>query len=229
MAYENIQYQFNAVSEEYDAQRKILIPCFSDYYQTALELSEQVLTVDKILDVGAGTGLMSAFFHEKYPEAEITLVDISQKMLDKAKHRFEGESNIDFLQADFADVDFGKAQYDTVVSGLAIHHLPHELKKLLYKKIFQALKPGGIFINADQVAGEDDYIDQVYKSNWTQKVNKSSLFDEAKESAFERVKLDIFAKLSDQLNWLQEIGFTHVNNYYQYYNFVVFAGQKPIK
>lgn len=229
MIVENIANQFNAVSDKYDAQRRILIPCFSDYYQTALEVSEQLPQIKSILDVGAGTGLMSAFFHEKYPNAEITLVDISEKMLDKAKERFEGEDNIQFMQADFAEVDFGENKYCAIVSGLAIHHLPHELKQLLFKKIFKALKPGGLFINADQVAGETEYIDEINKSTWVTKVKNSPLTENEKESAFERVKLDIFAKLSDQLNWLQDTGFENVNNYYQYYNFVVFAGQKPKK
>ena len=87
---EEIQNQFNAVSEKYDRQRRFLIPCFDDFYGTALALSENVPAVKSILDVGAGTGLMSAFFHEKYPEAKITLVDISKEMLKKAEERFSG-------------------------------------------------------------------------------------------------------------------------------------------
>ncbi len=226
MKLENIQIQFNAVSEKYDAQRQLLIPCFSDFYSIPLELSEQVKSVGNILDVGAGTGLMSAFFHEKYPKATISLVDISAQMLNKAKERFEGEQNITFLQADFADADFGEAQYDVIISGLAIHHLPHELKQLLFKKIYRALSPGGIFINADQVEGETEFVDKFYKNIWVEKVKKSSLGEAEKESAFERVKLDIFAPLTCQLEWLREVGFKEVNNYYQYYNFVVFAGIK---
>lgn len=134
MELENIQIQFNAVSEKYDAQRKILIPCFEEFYSVPLELSEQLPQVNSILDVGAGTGLMSAFFHEKYPDAKITLVDVSENMLDKAKERFDGEENINYLLADFSDADFGEKEYNLVVSGLAIHHLPHELKRLLFKK-----------------------------------------------------------------------------------------------
>ncbi|MFT4204183.1 MAG: class I SAM-dependent methyltransferase [Chitinophagaceae bacterium] len=226
MSYENVQYQFNAVSEKYDVQRKILIPCFNDFYAVPLELSEQLTDIKTILDVGAGTGLMSAFFHGKYPDAQLTLVDISEKMLNKAKDRFEGEDNVHYLQADFADVDFGENQYDAVISGLAIHHLPDDLKRVLFAKVYRALKLDGIFINADQVEGETAAIDRFYKGNWVRKVKDCSLTEEEKQSAFERVKIDIFAKLSDQLQWLRDAGFEDVGNYYQYYNFVVFSGRK---
>ncbi len=221
-----IQQAFNAVSEKYDKQRPILIPCFKDFYGAALELSNEVTNVENILDIGAGTGLMSAFYAEKYPNANITLVDISQDMLNKARGRFQGNDKIHFLQADFSTVDFEEAKYDLVVSGLAIHHLTHELKQVLFKKIFHALKPNGLFINADQVKGETDFTERIYTQNWRNHVLASPLNEEEKQSAFERIKLDIMSPLNDQLEWLRNVGFSEANCFYQYFNFVVFAAKK---
>lgn len=224
---EEIQNQFNAVSEKYDRQRRFLIPCFDDFYGTALALSENVSAVKSILDVGAGTGLMSAFFHEKYPEAKITLVDISKEMLKKAEERFEGNENISFLNANFSTVDLPENHYDLVVSGLAIHHLPNELKQQLFGKITKTLKPGGWFINADQVLGETEVAEKVFTENWKNHVEQNpNLTDEEKQSAFERIKVDIMAPLKPQLEWLENAGLQNANCYYQYYNFVVFAANK---
>ncbi len=224
---QEIQHQFNAISAKYDQQRRFLIPCFEDFYLTALTLSNEVATVQNILDVGAGTGLMSAFFQEKYPEAKITLVDISEDMLKKAEERFEGNENISFLNADFAAVDFPKNHYDLVVSGLAIHHLPNELKQHLFGKIAKTLKTGGWFINADQVLGATALAEKVYTENWKDHVQQSPyLTEEEKLSAFDRIKVDIMAPLNDQLKWLEEAGLKNANCYYQYYNFVVFAANK---
>ncbi|PWS30521.1 class I SAM-dependent methyltransferase [Pedobacter paludis] len=224
---EEIQNQFNAVSEKYDRQRRFLIPCFDDFYGTALTVSEEVKTVKNILDVGAGTGLMSAFFHEKYPEAKITLVDLYSAMLKKAEERFEGNENISFLNADFATVDLPENNYDLVVSGLAIHHLPNELKQQLFGKIATTLKPGGWFINADQVLGETDLAEKIYTENWKNHVQQNpNLTEEEKQSAFERIKVDIMAPLKPQLEWLEMVGLKNANCYYQYYNFVVFAANK---
>ena len=224
---QEIQNQFNAVSEKYDRQRRFLIPCFDDFYGIALNLSEEVKTVKNILDVGAGTGLMSAFFHEKYPDAKITLVDISKDMLKKAEERFDGNQNVSFLNADFATVDLPENHYDVVVSGLAIHHLPDELKQQLFGKIARTLKPGGWFINADQVLGETDLAEKLYTENWRNHVEQNpNLTDEEKQSTFERIKVDIMAPLIPQLEWLEDAGLQNANCYYQYYNFAVFAANK---
>ncbi|MFW0715936.1 class I SAM-dependent methyltransferase [Pedobacter sp. N23S346] len=226
-ALQEIQNQFNAVSEKYDRQRQFLIPCFDDFYRAALTLSDEVSTVKNILDVGAGTGLMSAFFHEKYPDAKITLIDISSAMLKKAEERFEGNENINFLNADFATVELPDNHYDLVVSGLAIHHLPNELKQRLFGKIAKTLKPGGWFINADQVLGETDLAEKIYTENWKNHVQQNSnLTEDEKQSAFDRIKVDIMAPLNDQLKWLEEAGLQNANCYYQYNNFVVFAANK---
>ena len=226
-ALQEIQNQFNAVSEKYDRQRQFLIPCFNDFYQTTLTLSEEVASVKNILDVGAGTGLMSAFFQDKYPDAKITLVDISSAMLKKAEERFEGNKNISFLNADFATVELAENHYDLVVSGLAIHHLPDELKQQLFNKIAKTLKTGGWFINADQVLGETELAERVYTENWKNHVMLNpNLTEDEKHSAFERIKVDIMAPLKEQLEWLQNAGLQNSNCYYQYYNFVVFAANK---
>lgn len=223
---QTIQQSFNAVSEKYDRQRPVLIPCFDDFYEMALTLSDEAKNVEDILDIGAGTGLMSALFAEKYPEAQITLVDFSEQMLNKAKDRFSGNTKIHYLQADFSTVDFEEATYELVVSGLAIHHLEPELKQLLFQKIYRALKPGGLFINADQVKGATDFSERIYTGSWRNHVLNSSLTQEEKDSAFKRVALDIMSPLADQLKWLHDAGFSEANNYYQYFNFVVFAARK---
>lgn len=223
---QTIQQSFNAISEKYDRQRPILIPCFDDFYGMALTLSDEAKNVENILDIGAGTGLMSAFFAEKYPNADITLVDFSEPMLNKAKSRFKDNNKIHYLQADFSTADFEEAKYELVVSGLAIHHLEPELKQLLFKKIYRALKPGGLFINADQVKGATDFAERIYTEAWRNHVLNSSLTEEEKDSAFKRVALDIMSPLADQLKWLHDAGFIEANNYYQYYNFVVFAARK---
>lgn len=222
-----LQQQFNAISDKYDRQRRFLIPCFDDFYAVPQDLSESVKGVENILDIGAGTGLMSAFFHQKYPEANITLIDVSEEMLKKAKDRFEGEENTSYQLLDFTEANFETEAYDLVISGLAIHHLEHADKQQLFKKIYKALKPGGMFINADQVEGTTPEIDAIYKGAWVNKVEASTGLSRAeKDVAYKRVQLDIMAPLDDQLNWLKVAGFKEVSNYYQYYNFVVFAGKK---
>jgi len=50
-------------------------------------------------------------------------------------------------------------------SPLSIHHLATEDKRLLFHKIYAALAPGGLFVNADQAEGEALYFWQRYIDN----------------------------------------------------------------
>ena len=93
-----------------------------EFYKVSLEISKQVKNPKKILDLGAGTGLMSAFFFETYPEAEFTLVDLSEEMLNKAKDRFVNFSNFNYKVEDFSELNFETETFDLIILGE--HHEP---------------------------------------------------------------------------------------------------------
>ena len=119
-----ITTQFNAHAANYDSQRKLFIPCLEDYYRSGIiYLSSQKFK--KILDLGAGTGLLSQYLYEFFPKAKYTLVDISDKMLSIAKGRFHHLPNFEYLFEDYSK-ELPKAKYDLIASGLSIHHLDEE-------------------------------------------------------------------------------------------------------
>lgn len=221
----SIKEQFNAVANQYDRQRKQLIPCFEDFYGTALSLVEHDTPSPRILDLGAGTGLFSGMILQKYPDAHLTLIDLSQKMLDEARQRFHSYGNIQYILEDYSNFGFSES-YDIVVSSLSIHHLTHPAKKLLFKNIYQSLHKGGIFVNADQVAGNTPQSDLYYRRRWLESIHESGLPKEAIEASIERRKLDINAKLNDQISWMEQSGFIDVDCMYKYLDFAVFFGRK---
>ena len=228
---QTLQSQFNAVSEQYDSQRRALIPCFDLFYQTAAELAAAVPNVRRVLDLGAGTGLMSAFVHTRCPQAEFILADISMQMLAKAQERFCGLPNFHFIEQDLTRLAPGgglpENGFDLIVSALAIHHLDNPQKQTLFRQIARLLAPRGRFINADQVLGETAAAETAYTEHWWRHVTAHpDLSAEAKAAAFERIKLDRMAALSDQFQWLAAVGLPPTL-YFQHYNFVVFAADKP--
>ncbi|MBM7866923.1 methyltransferase domain-containing protein [Heliobacterium gestii] len=222
---QKVRTKFDDNARRYDSQRKQLIPCFDDFYGIAVSLAASEKESPRILDIGAGTGLLSSFLMEKYPKASFTLIDLSEKMLELAKDRFDDNPNVTYLVADYAKYPFAEP-FDLIVSSLSIHHLTDPEKAALYRTINNILNDKGIFINADQVLGSTPYLDKMYVTDWKAKVEASGLSAEAIAASYERLKLDIFAPLADQLNWLKQAGFVDVDCVYKYFNFVVLFGRK---
>lgn len=75
-------------ASNYEAPRRRLVPDFDLFYGTAADLAAIVAPPDaRILDRGAGTGLLSAAIRHVLPGARLTLMDASAPMLDIARHR----------------------------------------------------------------------------------------------------------------------------------------------
>ncbi|AKB32708.1 Methyltransferase [Methanosarcina siciliae HI350] len=221
----DIQQKFDAISKKYDEQRKKFVPCFDDFYGAAVSVASVDSENPGIMDIGAGTGLLSAFLMKRYPEASFTLIDISEKMLAMAKDRFGNNSNVKYIAADYSKYDFVD-KYDIVISALSIHHLEDKKKEELYKKSYSILKENGVFINADQVHGETPFIENLNKTTWRQYVETSGLPEEEILAGYERVKLDRDTSLEQQLDWLKKAGFCDVSCIYKYYQFAVMFGRK---
>lgn len=167
MIHKDLNEKFDENAEHYDKIRKLIIPCFDDLYNITTELANSKKENPKILDLGAGTGLLTKYLLEKYRGAEFTLIDLSEEMLKIAKNRFKGNTNFKYVVADYSTYDLVNS-FDMVVSSLSIHHLEDEDKEKLYKKVYNILNPGGIFLNADQVIGPTPNIDKSYQKNWLQ-------------------------------------------------------------
>jgi len=220
-----VKQQFSNVSKKYDSQRKYLIPCFNDFYSACLPLVKSLTHAKKVLDIGAGTGLFSEFIYKLNPNLNFTLTDLSGDMLNVARGRFGDAENFEYLELDFSK-DALPGKYDLIISGLAIHHLEDADKAKLYKNIYLALNDGGLFINADQVAGKNLLFDSLYKYHWRETVSHSGLDREALIQAFERTKLDKLAPLETQLKMLEKAGFSEADCIYKNMNFAVFGGFK---
>ena len=221
----DVKVKFNENASQYDGQRKMLIPCFDDFYSIAISIAETNTDKPNILDIGAGTGLLSSFILEKFPDANMTLIDLSEKMLDVAKDRFKANPNITYMIDDYTKYKFDK-KYDVIISSLSIHHLTGDEKRQLYHNIYSGLNENGVFINADQVLGETPFLESLYKKDWKYKVENSGLSKEEILSAYERARLDKMSTLEDQVNWLKDAGFLDVDCVYKYFNFVVLFGRK---
>lgn len=214
---------------KYDLSRRRLIPCYDLFYNTAAELAALSVKVQLpvILDIGAGTGLLSEFIMQKVEAASLYLLDESPDMLAKAQQRlvrYDPKIFIQPMTEPLPDVSF-----HAVISSLAIHHLVDEEKIDLFKRIHQSLAPGGVFINAEQILGSSEWHQQLYEDMHLNGARALGSDEEEIRAAQGRMTYDRCATLSDQISWLKEIGFQNADSFFHSFRFAVYAGWKSEK
>jgi tRNA (cmo5U34)-methyltransferase len=224
----HVRRAFDAAAARYDALRRQLIPCFDGFYGAAVDLLPfSPGRAPRILDLGAGTGLLSALVARRLPRARLTLLDFSEEMLARAGARFAGAPvPVELRVGDSTTEPLG-GPWDAVVSALSIHHLPDRDKRRLYARAFDALEPGGILVNADNVRAEDPAVQARDRAAWIDAIRASGLPGAELRAALRRTLVDRLAPLDLQLRWLREIGFAEVDCAYKWRHFAVFSGRKP--
>ncbi len=221
---------FDAAAPDYDGERRMLVPGFDDFYGAAVGSipfdGDEPL---RVLDLGAGTGILSAMIAGRFPNSRVTLVDISVEMLRVARRRFAKEpGRFEFRVMDHARKPLpGRPRaYDLVVSALSIHHLTHGDKRELFEKVHGALSNGGWFVNADQVLGPTPEAEEEYQVDWLRRVREAGIGEEELSAALTRMKADKNTTLEAQMEWLREAGFGSVECSYENGRFAVYGGLK---
>ena len=101
-----------------------------------------------ILDVGCGAGNYTLKLLERLPNVDVTLVDLSKPMLERAHERISNVSSgeINLIQGDIREIDLDDDCYDIVMAAAVLHHLRDESEwEAVFKKIYHSLRYGGGF------------------------------------------------------------------------------------
>ena len=109
---------------------------------------------EKIIDLGAGTGLQLIKVYKEFPNIKTIAIDVSDEMLNELKKRNISD-NITIINESFFDYDFG-TDIDAVISTQALHHFEPSDKFVLFKKVYDCLKDDGVFVNEDYFVLTDE-------------------------------------------------------------------------
>jgi len=171
-----------------------------------------------ILDLGCGTGLELDWIFQRVPHVSVVGIDITPTMLDRLKQKNPGK-NLQLIWGNYFDIDLGEAVFDTAISFCTLHHFSHEAKVGLYRKIYEALLPQGVYIESDYMVTEQSREDELY-------AEKARLRREQNIPDDEFCHFDTPCTVDNQIAMLKMAGFLSVDFMFQDGNEVVLLARK---
>jgi len=171
-----------------------------------------------LLDLGCGTGLELDAIFRILPELAVTGIDLTEAMLDELRRK-HGEKNLTLICGDYFAVDFGKHCYDCAVSFETMHHFAREKKTALYRRICEALRAGGCYIECDYMAETQEEEDFYFAEN-------ARLRREAGFGTEEYCHYDTPCTAENQIMMLKEAGFASVRQIFRMGGTVILKAEK---
>src|SRR5262249_51868672 len=123
--------------------------------------------------------------------------------------------------------------FDAAVSSFAIHHLPDERKRALYREGYGLLPEGGCFLNCEHVCSPTPLVEQLFDDAMTEHLylRRRERGEEVSPEQVRREYLgrpdraaNLLAPVGEQCRWLREIGFQHVDCFWKYFELAIFGG-----
>lgn len=223
-----VKDHFEEEAREYDELILKLIPHYKEMVKSLIKSIpfEENKSV-KVLDLGCGTGNITLAVKERYSNAYVTCVDLAERMIDLTQFKLSKYDDIEYHVGDLRDLK-SNCEYDIVISSLAMHHLRTDAEKFaVYQKIYDSLKEGGVFYNADNVRASNEYLESVNINDWKDFMLKSLTEKEIDEKWLPtHGKEDYPVTLIKHIDWLREVGFKEVDVTWKHVMGAVFGGVK---
>lgn len=181
-------------------------------------------TCKNLLDLGIGTGLELEAVFRRFPEIRVTGVDLSRRMLEKLREKYPGRA-IDLHCGSYFDMEFGREAYDAAMTVMTLHHYTHEVKTALYRRIWEAIRPGGSYVECDYMISPDtceepQQLEDFYFAEYERLKREQSL-DSTQEYHY-----DTPCTVENQKAMLCRVGFQEVREVWRKKNTVVLVARR---
>ncbi|PSH02685.1 MAG: SAM-dependent methyltransferase [Acidobacteria bacterium] len=121
-----------------------LVPLIFEPYATDLVNRLQIRTLSRVLELAAGTGVLTRALASALPrEVSITATDLNEAMLERAA-LVGTERPVEWRQADAMQLPFGDATFDAVLCQFGVMFFPDKCKA--FSEVRRVLRPGGAFV-----------------------------------------------------------------------------------
>lgn len=120
-----------------------LVPLIFESYADDLARRAKALPARDVLELAAGTGVVTRRLATALPEARIVATDLNQAMLDEAA-KVGTQRPVEFRQADAMQLPFPDASFDLVLCQYGVMFFPDKAKA--HAEVRRVLRPGGTFV-----------------------------------------------------------------------------------
>jgi SAM-dependent methyltransferase len=203
---------------EYDQRIRTFIPNYAEMLDEAANVLDPA--AETIVDLGVGTGALSARCLRRAPAARVIGIDADAEMLPLAQQRLGRRATLQ--QGDFLRIALPPA--DAVVATLALHHVrTRAAKARLYARIRAALRRGGVLLSGDCFPSEAGARWLAQRALWLEHLEKTYTPTVAEKLLRDWSHEDTYMPLRAELALLEEVGFATVDVVWRRGAFAVIA------
>jgi tRNA (cmo5U34)-methyltransferase len=187
---------------DYDARIRTFIPDYEEMLAVAgVAIPARTRT---IVDLGIGTGALSARCLASAPAARVVGIDVDPAIVALAARRLRD-------RATFATGSFLRAplpRCDAAVASFSLHHVrTRAAKAALYRRIHAALRPRGLFISVDCQPASDPAVRRAQRQAWLAHLRRT--YTAARSAALldAWASEDVYVPLDAELALMRRSGF----------------------
>jgi tRNA (cmo5U34)-methyltransferase len=193
----------------YDQRIRGLIPHYDELIlETAAALAVAERPVRRIVDLGIGTGTLSRACLEAQPRARVVGIEIDPSMAAMARQRL-GPLRTRVVIRTGSFVLAALPDCDAMVATYALHHIrSRRVKASFYRRCFDAVRPGGIFVSGDCFPPSSPAAYARDVDNWITHLSRTIGSRELARAEFEAwAAEDTYVPLLDEVRLLSRAGF----------------------
>ena len=226
---------------------EILVPKRAEQTKTLLQLiPARVDEVFTIVELAAGGGSLAQAILERFPACHYIALDGSSTMREQMAQKLAEYKDrltiLPFLLEEQAWRTTLPSPLRCVLSSLCVHHLSDEEKRTLFSDMFSRLEPDGALLLADIIKPATPRIATLFAQQYDDIVRSQSITAYGNLSGYEQFQqlewnyftydyndpasYDKPSFLGDQLRWLHEVGFKHVDCFWLQAGHAVYGGYK---
>ncbi len=219
-------FEFSSrVAEVFDDMLERSIPFYSEVIKACAALLDKYMVPgDSIYDLGSATGntLLELSRTLNCDNLHYIGIDTSRAMLEKARLKAElysRKKQFSFIEEDITN--FNKSEAGAVILHYTLQFIRPPARAKTIQKIYDSLRPGGVLLLSEKTICHNTLLNRKFIEiyhNFKKTRGYSELEIANKREALENVLIPF--SIAENKKLLRETGFTSVETFFQWFNFV---------